>query len=483
MKSNLFFLFGVVLTLVISGCTNTGGGSTTSTGGSVVIQSFSSDETDILGNDKATLTIEVANSGDSKATAIKAQLLDLSIKTPIGCTAAFPACDSTTNEWELVKGETPHTIGDLRVISAGEQAVPKQYTWRVQAPKLPANIKQPYQATARISFGYFSTAVKQIKLVTLDEYQRLKARGETLPVTTAQPSNGPLVIDVKVNEPVKIEGGSTTFILVIDVNNLANGNAFLGENPNDATQWNRANLKLSFPSGLAMGDRGECDSVTGPSGLNIDLAKGKTFRLACEVIATAPAVSIDKAVTVTAAYGYFVDAKLATPITVTGKSSYIISPAANPPAPSAQTPLTPSPNSPPVPGGGADNVVPNAVTGLQLSELRKQVGDNQLLTGKWLTNIIFIQPYDNVGVTTFEMVIANKNMAGYQTPTEGNWNSFAKVSPSPALVGTNQYVSLNNVVLEGNVAYIICVRARDAAGNLSPLSGACVEKATPIVTG
>ncbi len=472
MKPNSFFLAGVILTLIISGCTGTGSSGTGSTGGSVVIQSFSSDETDILGNDKVTLTIEVANSGDSKATSVKAQLLDLSIKTPAGCTTA--GCDSTNNEWELVKGETPHTIGDLRVISAGEQAVPKQYTWRAQAPKLPANIKQPYQATARISFGYSTTAVKQIKLVTLDEYQRLKARGETLPVTTAQPSNGPLGIDVKVNEPVKIEGGSTTFMLVVDVANLANGNAFLGENPNDATQWNRANLQLSLPSGLTMADTGECLSVTSSSGFNIDLAKGKTFKLACEVSAAAPTVSIDKAVTVTAAYSYFVDAKLATPITVTGKTTYTTVPAAKPVG--GVAPVSPG-------GVGVDNTAPSAVTGLQLSELRKQQDAGGLTTGKWLTNVQFIQPPDNVGVTAFEIVIADKNAAGFQTPTSDNWNSFTKLSSPPAPVAANQYVSVNNVVLDGNTAYVICVRAKDATGNLSPLSGACADKTTPIVTG
>ncbi|MBI4167670.1 MAG: hypothetical protein HY515_01800, partial [Candidatus Aenigmarchaeota archaeon] len=212
-------VLGIFLAVIVSGCTGTSDGST-STGGSVVIKSFSADETVLQGNDRASLSAEIVNTGDSKATAVKIQLLDLDTV----CTQAGGGCDATETQWGITTGKKLDTITDLRINTPGEEAIPKQYNWRVQAPKLPANLKQNYHATARVSFGYSTTAIKQIKLVTLSEYQRLKTQGQTLPVTTSQPSNGPLKIDVRVSEPVRIEDTSTTFMMVIEVTNLATGN-------------------------------------------------------------------------------------------------------------------------------------------------------------------------------------------------------------------------------------------------------------------
>ncbi len=489
MKSNLFFLFGVVLALVVSGCTSTGGGGTAPTGGSVVIKSFAViGETAIQGNDKVKMVAEFANSGDSKATAVRLQIVGPDLNCDV------PPCPSTSSDkglrWGLQSGKRftgPSEINDLKPIVVGEEAVSKTYSWTLQAPQLPANLVLTDPAIiARLSFAYWTEAIKQIRVVTASEYQRLKARGETLAVGTSQPSNGPIILDVAVREPVRIDDDSATadFTLSVTGTNAANGNAFLGEDPNTVEFKDLIKLKLTLPSDMKLTDTSDdCQQLIAGT-YQAPLTKGQSetqqkFKISCDVSTPKPAVSVDKIVRIRADYGYFTDARLSTPLTITGKASYAAAPAADSPTGGA---VSDTPPTPPAGGAGIDNVAPNVVTGLALSVLSKQLNPTtQLTTGKWLTNIQFIQPADNVGVTAFEIVIANKNAVGYQTPAINNWNSFTKYSPVPAVVGTNQYVSANNVVLDGNIAYIICVVAKDAKGNLSP--PACVEKTTAIVTG
>ncbi len=311
-KNNLFVLFGILLVLAVSGCVGGGGGGTTATGGSVAITSFAADETSAEGNQKVTLTLDVKNQGDSKATSVQVQLLNLDLACDTGI------CPSTPTQWGLASGQKNDIIADLKVVAPGEEAVAKSKTWRVQAPQLPANMKQSYSATARVSYDYSTATSRQITLVTEDEYKRLKDAGQTLPIHTAVSSTGPVGIDVKVKEPVRIEEVSETFTLVISLSNLAGGTPFVGTNSNDATGWKNVGLKLTLPVGLRMAETGDCANLI--AGTTAELVKGQTYTISCEVSADKPTVSVDKTVLVTATYGYFTDATAT--ISVTGKAKY-----------------------------------------------------------------------------------------------------------------------------------------------------------------
>ncbi|MBI4177042.1 MAG: hypothetical protein HY516_01615 [Candidatus Aenigmarchaeota archaeon] len=448
-------LLGIILAVIVSGCSDTGGGSSGgSTGGSVAIKSFSADETALQGNDRASLSAEIVNTGDSKATSVKIQLLDLDVV----CAQPGTGCDATETQWGITTGKKSDTISDLRINTPGEEAIPKQYSWRVQAPKLPANLKQSYQATARVSFGYSTTAVKQIKLVTLSEYQRLKTQGQTLPVTTSQPSNGPLKIDVRVSEPVRIEDSSTTFMMVVEATNLANGNTFLGADPNDVTQWNRASLKVTMPTGLAMVDTtGDCASIVSAGSLAVDLSKGKSYKIACEVKTTSNVVvSIDKTVSVKADYGYFADAKLSQAMEVTGKASYVVV------AP-GQTTTTVAAGS-----GGAtpttDTEAPAAISSATFS-ISPAIRDTNT-NGKFIVpSISFVQPSDNTGVASFDIIVDKTQ----PTSDCGNCAALARIT-SPAAKSTGDVIvtgQINN--LDQQSTYYVTVRAKDAAGNVGPV--------------
>ncbi len=449
-------ILGIILAVVVSGCSGTSEGST-GTGGSVVIKSFSADETVLQGNDRATLTAEIVNTGDSKATAVEIQLLDLDTV----CTTGVGTCLSTETQWGLLSGnkDDKTALRDLRINTPGEESIPKQYPWRVQAPKLPANLKQSYQATARVSFGYSTTAIKQIKLLTLSEYQRLKTQGQTFPVTTSQPSNGPLKIDVRVSEPVRIEDSATTFMMVIEVTNLAGGNTFLGNDPNEVTQWNRANLKITMPSGLAMVDTtGDCATI--PNQLAIELSKGKTYKIACEVKTTsAVVVSVDKTVSVKADYGYFVDSKLSQALEVTGKASYV-------PVPAGQTTTTVAGQ----PGGvtNADNEAPAAVATDSFTVTNPIKDPNH--AGKFLVSGQFIQPADNMGVTGFDIIIDTVAPSG----DCGNCASMARITP-PATKQTGYLIQFESVSLDQQSTYFVTVRAKDAAGNIGPVVSKIIQ--------
>ncbi len=452
-------ILGIVLAVIVSGCTGAGDSGGTSTGGSVAIKSFSADETSLQGNDRTTLSTEIVNTGDSKATSVKIQLLDLDTA------CATSSCESTDTQWGMSSGKISDTVADLRINTPGEEAIPKQYNWRVQAPKLPANLPQTYQAKARVSFGYSTTALKQIKIVTLSEYQRLKTNGQTLPVTTSQPSNGPLKIDVRVNEPVRIEDASTSFILVIEVTNLAGGTTFLADNPNDVSKWNLANLKLTLPSGLAMVDTsGDCAAVT--NSVTIELSKGKMYKMACEVKTTANIpVSVDKTVNVKADYGYFVDLSLATPITVTGKANYVAPSGGGAPGQTGG-----SSGQPPAPssgGAGSDNEAPAAVASTTFT-VTGQKDPNT--AGQFLLTGQFFQPSDNKGVTAFDIIVDKTQ----PTADCGNCASLARIT-APATKNTGDLITFGPVSLDQQSTYYVVVRAKDAAGNIGPVVSKSIQ--------
>ncbi len=463
-----FAVLGIVLAVIVSGCTDSGSSGGTSTGGSVVIKSFSADETSLQGNDRTTLSAEIVNTGDSKATAVKIQLLDLDTAcrddsaTSGSSATSSSACESTNTQWGLSSGKTSATLTDLRTNTPGEEAIAKPYNWRVQAPKLPANLPQTYQAKARVSFGYSTTAIKQVKIVTLSEYQRLKTNGQTLPVTTSQPSNGPLKIDVRVNEPVRIEEGATSFMLVVEVTNLAGGNTFLGDNPNTVSQWNLAKLKLLLPSGLEITETDttsldDCfDLSKGSGGAQIMLSKGKTYKIACEVKTTSNiAVSIDKTVSVKADYGYFVDASLATPITVTGKANYVAPSGGDAPGQTGGATGDTSGS------GTSDPEAPAAVASATFTATAQKDPNT---AGKFLLTAQFFQPSDNKGVTAFDIIVDKTQ------PTNdcGNCVNLARIT-APAAKNTGDLITFGPISLDQQSTYYVVVRAKDAAGNIGPV--------------
>lgn len=312
-KNNLFVLFGIILVLAVSGCQS--GPAQASTGGSVAITSFAADETSVEGNQKVSLMLELKNQGDSKATSVRAQLTTLDL----ACTQA--SCAATDMQWGLLGGQRDTTISDLKVVSTGEEAVPKTYTWRVQAPMLPANMVQTYDVTARVSYAYSTETSRLIRIVSNDEFDRLKQAGQLPPVHTTVTSNGPIGIDVTVKEPIKIEETVESFMLSITLKNLANG-AVYSDNIEASNDRNKMWVKLTLPPGITLLGAGdiECQRmVSDLKGLLAELTKG-SFTLQCELSTDKPVASIDKEIHLKAQYGYFSESTVK--ITATGKTKY-----------------------------------------------------------------------------------------------------------------------------------------------------------------
>lgn len=317
-KNNLFVLFGIILVLAVSGCVGGGGGGTTSAGGSVAITGFAADETAVEGNQKVTLTLEVKNQGDSQATSVRAQLLNLDLRCPV----AGPNCEATDSQWGLISGQSDTTISQLmKVTASGEEVIGKQYTWRVQAPKLPANMKQTYDATSRVSYAYSTDTTRLIRVVSKEEYDRLKQAGQLPPVHTTVSSNGPIGIEVAAKEPITIEDTKETFNLVITLKNLASGTVY-ADNIASKDDRNKLWVMLVLPPGIRTSGVGEVECqrlVSAPKGYLAELIKG-SFTLQCEFETDSPVASIDKEVRLKAQYGYFSDSTVK--IAVTGKTKY-----------------------------------------------------------------------------------------------------------------------------------------------------------------
>jgi len=210
--------------------------------------------------------------------------------------------------------------------------------WQLTAPDQARGINQPYTATLKLSYDYKTSAQKLITLVDEAELRRIRDAGESLSMTNAVYSAGPLTVAVTSAPYEKTAaqhfGYDNIFPVQIKITNTGGGvvvpagvggglyggyysSSYFG----DAVNY-PVGIKVTPPSGTSFvstggfGGNADCSSGT----VTRDMWKGQDVDVTCLLsVNNAPAYKEDRPLTVEVFYRYETEAS--TPINVYGRDS------------------------------------------------------------------------------------------------------------------------------------------------------------------
>lgn len=268
----------------------------------VVVNSFEPDFPEMDGGDSGEMYMEIQNTGGSKATNIYAYLYNLG-----DLTANIP--DHTFSDLEP-PDETVNLPGDVDTA-----------TWTITAPNLPQGVSQLYTPRVRLMYKYYTIATKNVKLLTKDEYRRLReknqvpAGGEGTSVT-----KGPLGVSISIREPVIIESDSDTFKIFINVNTIGKGSVFnpgiTYSSPTDLSRDDLGKIKMKIDAPGASAVSGKCDAFG--NYVSEDLRRGQTLTYTCELNPSSFTTMTEIPIKVTLYYGYLDDYSTSIKVVGTG---------------------------------------------------------------------------------------------------------------------------------------------------------------------
>ena len=292
----LVFLSILSAVVLVSGCTDTG----VAFGNGVVITGFESDmgTMAVESRDEVSLLLRVQNQGEVDAYDVEARLIGIDL-----------------NEWNAYFGSSERQ--DLNNLLAADpvtntEGQTKTAQWDLEAPDLPAGTDFTYEPVVRVFYDYQTKANKPVTLVDVDELKRIIQQGRSIPGEATQSSAGPLSVEIRTGDFVKTQNYDDPFPLNIFITNLmweSGGSvvegAGLGGFYYEDYQY-PVRVKITLPDGMSLEGTGQGCSTSGET---INLWKGKSAELTCEVrITNPPEYRVDKLIQVELDYRYFIDA-------------------------------------------------------------------------------------------------------------------------------------------------------------------------------
>ncbi|MEM5804622.1 MAG: hypothetical protein QXU82_02120 [Candidatus Aenigmatarchaeota archaeon] len=287
----------VVMAVLVAGCvgqepTTPAGGCVTNTVDGLSITCFSTAASELRSQQASTLMLDVENKGESTVGASYGAAL---LIIPTDWTLDKPAAQAYPKD---LKNADPAT---------GRPADIYQFRWRATAPVLPRGIPRTDTIIGRVYYDYTTKSNGVIPVYPYGE--------EVTDTASFTSSRGPVEISVSVSpNPPQIELAKEEFSLYIVLTNADTGQVYknstvTASNLNLAdTQRNVVDLDITLPPGLEIKDK-SCYR-------NIELIGGKATAI-CDVTVNKPAAKQLYPVSITAYYGYMIEAQ--TTITVTGR--------------------------------------------------------------------------------------------------------------------------------------------------------------------
>ena len=274
----------------------------------LVVTSFQPDLAEIFSDEGVTLTLELGNLGESKATGIEAEILNSGVLKPKA-------------------GETIiQTVSDMDVQAVDMPPVSDQADWELVTDGIGTAGSEIEAPAASVSFDYVSFGNAMVKFLPRDEWRQMRQDGETVEVPQTC-SNGPLAVSV---EPLKapITEDSGEFTTRVILKNIGSGKAKTGELDMLGT------ITLDLPTGLTTGsvcdfaDDGNGNLVATGKKLNRDGELTLTCKLALDEDAVSIVREADYEVKADVEYRYVVDSSTSVTVTegVTSLSTAIVSP-------------------------------------------------------------------------------------------------------------------------------------------------------------
>jgi hypothetical protein len=287
-----FLVLPVLAAILVSGCTLQGGQITAGKG--IVIENFEPDFSQIYSTESVQLALKVKNLGAVNGEVKKVEL--------------------TGADWEGNQQCTPDITGGFlpAVPSEGITGETKTCTWEMKPKEneIPAGLSMTYHLIARVTYGYTTSTVKSITIGTSDELRNLQNAGGALPADTISTTSGPIAIDIISKSPVRVsDAGGFEFPIELKITNVGGGIACKTDQCKQ-DEWNKVTIAVTPSSGISIVDG--CDEG------EYSLWRGKDNTIVCRLKADSIAGGRQqKLITVTAKYGYIVDAT--TSVTVTGQ--------------------------------------------------------------------------------------------------------------------------------------------------------------------
>jgi len=296
--------------MLVSGCVAPG--PTVGVGAGVVITDWTPDFSEVKSGDQVQLKLRVQNQGTVKAENVRAEITGI-----------------TLEDWNAGFFET-EDLGDL-IAADPETNTPGQSrskTWNLRAPQLAKGIEFTYEPVVKVSYDYSTIARKPITLVDVDELRRIKQQGKSLPSKSTQYSAGPLSVEVKTGDYVKTSDEWGTeydiFPIYIEITNTGweqGGTVIPGSFAYGEENY-PVEIKITPPTGTVFRSTGfgglDCTST-----MTIDLWKGKSADITCELEVTSPpAYQEDRLLTVELNYRYQTEARTQIKVTGTGEGGF-----------------------------------------------------------------------------------------------------------------------------------------------------------------
>ncbi|MBU0953680.1 MAG: hypothetical protein KKA90_04685 [Nanoarchaeota archaeon] len=314
-RGPLVALLSVVVVLGVSGCTGLDflgwGQSSGGTGPGVAILDFLPDFDDVFSGESVRFQLRVQNQGEVRARNVVAELTGIDV-----------------SEWGMLGGTfTSKQLGDLLpydpVTNIPGEIESATFT-NLHAPSISKGLQHTYTPRVRVSYDYATVAQKPITVVDAEELTNIKQRGGTLPSKVTTYTQGPLAVEITMQDYKKTSGvgifgdSYDIFPVHIKITNLlhsSGGNviqktAFGGAGGYGIfdTATHPVTVKIEPPSGTqfvysSFGD--DCSSFSVP----VDLFQGRDADITCELVITnPPIIQEERILKVELDYRYYVDA-------------------------------------------------------------------------------------------------------------------------------------------------------------------------------
>jgi hypothetical protein len=296
MMKKLVPLILLIGTVILSGCTTTGGG-TTATGNGIILDDFSFDYTPIYAGDQIGLNIELHNIGGEIGTLKKVTVFGQDFNSG---TTPDPLKWTIGSTSDLV--QTPNAELYPPESDTGFEGDIWTYQWLIMAPS-GVRASTDYEFQTRAEYSYTTEYSGTIRIVSADYLRTLNAADrENLikqgGVVASTVTGGPLTIAAASGRHfiVQSDAPAATSDIKFKVTNIGSGYPYNGD--------------LSVPANLYI------VRITGSDGLNsctstdFPLARGKTGTFTCTIDIPAEGSitnKLDKNFRITLSYDYYVD--------------------------------------------------------------------------------------------------------------------------------------------------------------------------------
>lgn len=263
----------------------------------VIVSSLQPDFPEMETGENADIYMEIKNNGGIKATGVYAYVYNL------GDLGVDP--DSTGFNDLEPPDEAMNVPGDIDT-----------HTWTIDTNDvdLPQGVSRTYDPKVRLMYTYHTIANKEIKLLTKDEYRRLRQKNQVPSGAGATSvTKGPLSVTISTREPVIIEDNEDTLKLFVTVNSLGAGSVFSSganyQRVQDLSDDVLDKLKMRIEAPGTSEEEEECGVLdnTGNSFQDVDLRRGKTLTYTCELNPDSFTTMTEIPVKVVLKYGYMKD--------------------------------------------------------------------------------------------------------------------------------------------------------------------------------